>query len=202
LSKHTSCRAESFQGHQSARPGSLSLGSFLCCFTDSFFEKSSWTPLEYDEFATFADGSFGRQDRRLHRDATMRGNNETRVLLWFGMAMLSACSHSGPVLDFGSRPPSVSGTIAGIVSTTASSIPAQNRRVTVTNLQTGARYQTVTAVDGGYTLQVPTGTYRIELALEAGEAFVRRPSDTHIGNGDLDPHRDFVLTTAQQAQQR
>lgn len=82
------------------------------------------------------------------------------------MLMLSACSHPGPVLDFGSRPPLVGGTLAGIVSTT-SSISVQNRRVTVTDVQTAATYESVTDVDGGYTVQVPRGTYHIELALNA-----------------------------------
>lgn len=113
--------------------------------------------------------------------------------------MLSACSHPGPVLDFGSRPPLVGGTLAGIVSTT-SSISVQNRRVTVTEVQTAATYESVTDVDGGYTVQVPRGTYHIELALNAGEVCVRRPSDTHIGKGDLDSHRDFVITKMQRAQ--
>jgi hypothetical protein len=61
------------------------------------------------------------------------------------------------------------------------------------------KYETTTAVDGGYTIQVPKGTYRIEVALESGESVSKRPSDTHINKGDLDPHRDFVITGQQQA---
>lgn len=115
--------------------------------------------------------------------------------------MLTAC-HPGPVLDIGSHQPSVGGTIAGIVTTTASSVSAMNRRVTVTNVRTAAKYEATTAQDGGYTIQVPEGTYHIELALESGEAYAKRPSNTHINNGDLDPHRDFVVTTTQQTRGR
>jgi hypothetical protein len=63
-------------------------------------------------------------------------------------------------------------------------------------------YEATTGVDGGYTVQVPNGTYHIEVALAAGESFSKRPSDTHIDAGDLDPHRDFVITGKQQARGR
>ena len=106
----------------------------------------------------------------MHKDHDVRGITKTRLLICCGaFTLLSAC-HPGPVLDFGSRPPSVGGTIAGIVTTTDSSISATNRRVTVTNVRTATKYEATTAVDGGYTVQVPKGTYHIEVALEAGES--------------------------------
>jgi len=116
--------------------------------------------------------------------------------------MLSACSHAGPLLDFGSRPPSAEGTIAGMVSTADSGTPVINRRVIVTDVRSAAKYQVTTALNGGYTVQVPKGTYRIELALESGESYRTRPSDTRIGKGHLDLHRDFVITGTQQPQGR
>jgi hypothetical protein len=143
-----------------------------------------------------------RQVRRLHRNRDMRSITKTRLLLCGGaFTLLSAC-HPGPVLDFGSPPPSVGGTIAGIVTTTASSIPVVNRRVSATNVRTATMYEATTGVDGGYTVQVPNGTYHIEVALEAGESFSKRPANTHIDAGDLDPHRDFVITGKQQARGR
>ncbi len=75
-----------------------------------------------------------------------------------------------------------------------------NRRVTATNVRTAKTYEATTGVDGGYPVQVPKGTYHIDVALEAGESCSRRPSNTHIDAGDLDPHRDFVITGKQQAQ--
>ena len=115
--------------------------------------------------------------------------------------MLSAC-HPGPVLNFGSHDPSVGGTLAGMVTATASSISVVNRRVTVTELQTATKYETTIAANGGYTIQVPEGTYHIEIALEPGELYGKRPSDSHINNGDLDPHRDFVITGSRQTGNR
>jgi len=133
----------------------------------------------------------------LHKDHRVHGIIRVRLLLCCGAVTFSSACYPGPVLDL-SRPPWVGGTIAGIV-TTDSSISVTNRRVTVINVRTAVKYETTTAVDGGYTVQVPKGTYHIEVALEAGESVRKRPSDTHINKGDLDPHRDFVIA-GQQAQ--
>jgi len=67
-------------------------------------------------------------------------------------------------------------------------------------MRTATKYEATTGVDGGYTVQVPKGTYHIEVALKAGESCRKRPSDTHINTGDLDLHRDFVITGKQQAE--
>ena len=86
------------------------------------------------------------------------------------------------------------GTIAGLVSATDKSVALTGRKVTAIETTTNARYDTTTAANGGYTIQVPDGTYRIELELRAGETLSKRPGDTRVNNGDLDPARDFVVT--------
>ena len=129
---------------------------------------------------------------RLHGNHGVRDFINARWPVLLGILVLAAC-HPGPVLDFGTPPPSVGGTISGIVTTTASSITAENRHVTVTNVRTATKYEAQTAVDGGYTIQVPEGTYHIEVALEPGELYARRPENTHISKGDLDLHLDFVI---------
>ena len=138
---------------------------------------------------------FARRERvrHLHDHFNVRNFIKTPLPILWGILMLAACQHPGPVLDFGSRPPSVGGTISGIVTTTDSSISAENRQVTVTNVQTATRYQARTAIDGGYTIQVPEGTYHIEVALEPGELYTKRPENTHIDKSDLDLHLDFVI---------
>jgi len=128
----------------------------------------------------------------LHRDYGVRDFKNARWLVLLGIFILAAC-HPGPILDFGTPPPAVGGTISGIVSMADSSITAENRHVTVTNVRTATRYEAQTAVDGGYTIQVPEGTYHIEIALEPGELYARRPENTHISKGDLDLHLDFVI---------
>src|SRR6186713_2170594 len=77
-----------------------------------------------------------------------------------GAVTLIAC-HPGPVLDTTARQPSVGGTIAGIVSTSDSTVAVPSRIVTAIETTTGSRYEATTASNGGYTIQVPEGTYRI-----------------------------------------
>ena len=105
---------------------------------------------------------------------------------------LTAC-HPGPVLNTGPNPPSVGGTIAGLVTTADATIAVPSRKVTVTETTTGTRYEASTAANGGYTIQVPEGNYRIEVELRAGEVLAKQPDPTRVTNGDLDTGRDFEI---------
>jgi hypothetical protein len=98
----------------------------------------------------------------------------------------------GPVI--GGTPQQVGGTIAGIVSASGGTMALPGRKVTAINTATQARYDTTTAANGGYTIKVPEGTYRIDIELRAGETLAKQPGETHVNNGDLDPGRDFVIT--------
>jgi len=110
-------------------------------------------------------------------------------------AVITSClgCHPGPVLNTG-KELQVGGTISGRVSAADKTTPIVSRKVTVVNVSTGARLEATTAVDGGYTIKVPTGTYRIEVETRPGEVITKKPDDTHVSNGDLDPGRDFVIT--------
>ena len=113
----------------------------------------------------------------------------TNLLLTVGLLAAVGC-HPGPVI--GGSKPQVGGTIAGIVSTEGNN-PVVGRKVTAIDTTSGMRYEATTGVNGGYTIKVPQGTYRLEVALEPGEAVATQPKDTKIDNSDLDPHRDFVI---------
>ena len=105
----------------------------------------------------------------------------------------SACSRSAVI----SSDPElqVGGTIAGIVRATGGTVPLVTRKVTVINVKTGARFETTTGVNGGYTIKVPEqGRYRIEVELRDGEVVSKGPEETDINNSDLDPGRDFEIT--------
>jgi hypothetical protein len=112
-------------------------------------------------------------------------------------ALAAACGpgpmgRPGPVVN--AQPNKVGGTIAGIVKTADSSVAVPGRKVTVIEVKTGARHETTTAANGGYTIQVPEGTYRFEIELRPGETLSKKPDDTHVGNSDLDTTRDFIIT--------
>jgi hypothetical protein len=106
---------------------------------------------------------------------------------------LSAACHPGPVIDTSPKR-SVGGTIAGIVTTSDSTVAVPGRKVTAIEVSSGSHYDVTSGANGGYTIKVPEGTYRLEIELRGGEALAKRPEQTHINNGDLDPHRDFVIT--------
>ena len=107
-------------------------------------------------------------------------------------AMIVTACHPGPVVGAGSNL-NVGGTVAGIVST-ESKAPVPDRKVTAIETATGSRYDATTGVNGGYTIKVPQGTYRLELELREGERITRQPGETKVNKSDLDPQRDFVIT--------
>ena len=120
------------------------------------------------------------------------------VLLVCFAALAAACGpgpvgRPGPVVN--TQPNKVGGTIAGIVKTADSSVAVPGRKVSVIEVSTGARHDTTTGTNGGYTFQVPEGTYRFEIELRGGEVLAKQPEQTHVGNSDLDTSRDFVITT-------
>ena len=52
------------------------------------------------------------------------------------------------------------------------------RKVTAVNARTGARFETTTGVNGGYTIKVPEeGRYRIEVELREGEIVAKGPEE-------------------------
>lgn len=117
-----------------------------------------------------------------------------KLYVWAAVLCLAVgCAPRGPVLDTGPFPEGVGGTIAGSV-TASEATPIAGRRVTATNEATKARFETTTAVNGGYSMQVPSGTYRLDVELRPGETLSTRPDVTDVGVGDIDSARDFVVT--------
>jgi hypothetical protein len=109
---------------------------------------------------------------------------------------LVAC-HPGPVVTTDPKLP-VGGTIAGIVSS-QSKTAVVGRKVTVINTATGSKYEATTGANGGYTIKVPEGTYKIEVELNAGETITKQPGETKINKSDLDPRRDFIISGVKSA---
>ena len=107
---------------------------------------------------------------------------------------ISVVACRGPVIS--TQPElKAGGTIAGIVRGTDGSVALASRKVTAINAKTGARFETTTGTNGGYTIKVPdVGQYRIEVELREGEVVAKGPEVTEINNGDLDPGRDFEIT--------
>jgi hypothetical protein len=115
------------------------------------------------------------------------------IVILIAMAAAGCAAAHGPVLDTGEKPAGVGGTIAGIVRVAGSNQPLSGRKVTAIHATTGARYEASTATNGGYTMKVPIGRYRLEVELRAGESLAEQPSETEINTSDLDADRDFVV---------
>jgi Carboxypeptidase regulatory-like domain len=99
--------------------------------------------------------------------------------------------HPGPVVGTGLKLP-VGGTVAGIVSTDTKSAVV-GRKVTAVDVASGAKFDATTGANGGFTIKVPEGRYRLEIELLPGETVAKQPAETRINRSDLDPHRDFVI---------
>jgi hypothetical protein len=123
------------------------------------------------------------------------GTVKMRFALVLGTLILTAaCRDVVITTDPGLK---AGGTIAGIVRATDGSVPLVTRKVTAIHATSGARYETTTGVNGGYTIKVPeVGRYRLEVELREGEVIAKGPGETDINNGDLDPGRDFEITIA------
>ena len=89
--------------------------------------------------------------------------------------------------------PNPTGTISGMVTNSAGT-PLEGRRVSAIDLTTEQHYDATTAKNGGYTIKVPPGTYRIEIELQGSERVAKAPDVTKVNKSDLDPHRDIVIT--------
>jgi len=119
-----------------------------------------------------------------------------RVVVLLGVLLLSiGCGGGprGPILGTGEKPPGVGGTISGSVTAEDGTTALSSRKITAVNTATGERFDTSTATNGGYTIQVPKGTYRMEIELRAGETIAKQPNRVDINTGDLDASENFVV---------
>jgi len=125
-----------------------------------------------------------------------------RAILLTGALLVSATAcHHGRLMNGGEKL-HVGGTIAGVVTASDRGVPLAGRKVTAMELASGLKYEATTGVDGGYTIQVPRGKYRLNVELHDGETVAKQPAETQITNSDLDPHRDFVITAKVQSMVR
>ena len=121
----------------------------------------------------------------------------TRIALVVLLGGALACHHPGPAAG-GTKTPERTGTIAGIVSAVGggSGSGLAGRKVTAVDLASNARYDATTGADGGYTIKVPMGHYRLELELRPGETIQTKPDEVHISRSDLDSGRNFVVANS------
>lgn len=106
-----------------------------------------------------------------------------------------ACRRGVPAVDLGPKPPGAEGTITGIVRGPDGTSAMAGRTVEIVNDRTGERRSVQTGDNGGFTIKLPAGKYRLELPLKAGETIVKRPGLVDLDKGDIDSHIEFVLSS-------
>jgi len=115
----------------------------------------------------------------------------TLPLLLSAAILTSAACHPGSIVNTDPTP-SADGTIAGVIRSGAT--PVVGRTVTATDVATGRSFTAITAANGGYTIKVPAGKYKLDAELRPGETFAKRPDETTINKSDLDSGRDFEIS--------
>ena len=120
---------------------------------------------------------------------TLRTASAMVVLL----VLSSGCGarHGRPIIG-GSTIPNPTGTISGNVTTTAGT-PLEGRRVSAIDMATEQHYDATTASNGGYTVKVPPGKYRLEMELRGGDQLARQPDQINVTAGDVDETINFVV---------
>jgi hypothetical protein len=111
-----------------------------------------------------------------------------------GLLSVAACRRGVPVIDPGQPPPTTDGTISGRLTTRGDTARLVGRRVEVVNVQTGERRSVSSSSDGGFTVKVPPGKYRLQVELRPGEAISKGPETIDINPSDLDS--DIVIEIA------
>ena len=137
------------------------------------------------------NSSAGSDVPRTH-NVTREGVKRVALACVLAMAFTS-CAPRGPVLDTGTKP-ATSGTISGFVRIAGSNTPLGARKVTATDVASGAAFSVSTSGNGGYTMKVPMGKYRLSLELQPGETIVEAPGDLEINRSDLDAGRNFTVS--------
>lgn len=115
------------------------------------------------------------------------------IVLWlaFLVLLLMGCRTAAPPADVAGAPPRA--TVAGKVTGPLGSGPVAGRLVSAVEVTTGARYSAKTHLSGGFTLLVPPGRYRLEVALARAERVAEGPGTLDLAPGDFVRDADFVL---------
>ena len=109
-------------------------------------------------------------------------------------------SKTGAVATHNATP--ASERLAGTVRGSDATALVSGRTVAVVNVATGETRTTETGATGGFAIELPAGTYRVELALRDGETVVKRPDVVLLNHGGPDSHIEFVVAPATLARPR
>jgi hypothetical protein len=118
------------------------------------------------------------------------------IVLWLAVLvlLLLGCRTAAPPVDVSGALPRA--TVVGKVTGPLGTGPVAGRLVSAVEVATGARYSTKTYVTGGFTLLVPPGRYRLEVALARAERVAEDPGILELAPGAFVRDADLVLAGA------
>ena len=118
----------------------------------------------------------------------------TAVALLALVAIGPGCRTGQPIYDSTPEDQTTPGTIAGILRLGIGGDPVGGRRVTAVSLtDTSRRYSATTNVNGGFSIPVPPGKYRLEVDLKGAERILQTPGTIDINESDLDANREVAI---------
>jgi hypothetical protein len=118
------------------------------------------------------------------------GRVATAAALLLPLAMVR-CRSATPLLGAGDAP--AHGTVAGTVSGPTALGPVAERQVVAIELESGRRHSTKTNMLGAFSLLLPAGRYRLEVALAEGEEIIQAPGIIALDHGDVIADANVVL---------
>ena len=105
-----------------------------------------------------------------------------------------ACRTGQPLYDSTPEDQRTPGTIAGILRLGIGGDPVGGRRITAVALDDSSRrYTATTNVNGGFSIPVPPGKYRLEVDLRGSERILKSPGVVDINESDLDANREVAI---------
>ena len=120
-----------------------------------------------------------------------RSTGAAAMVLFLVLSSACGARHGRPIVG-GSVVPNPTGTVSGTVTNSAGT-PLEGRRVTAIQMTTEQHYDATTAQNGGYTIKVPPGRYRLEVELRGGDQLSKQPEQRQVNVGDVDAQLDFVI---------
>lgn len=106
---------------------------------------------------------------------------------------LAATGCTGVPVPATEKDPSAQGTLSGAVRGPGGVAPPAGRQVEAVDVETGRRYATETNTVGGFSLLLPPGRYRVEVALTSGETVVESPGIVTVEPSELVDEQDVTL---------
>jgi len=119
--------------------------------------------------------------------------NRVMALLPAFCLVVAPTGCSGVAVPAAEKNPSAKGTLSGAVRGPGGVAPPAGRRVEAVDAETGRRYTTETNAVGGFSMMLPPGRYRVDVALAAGETVVDSPGIVTVEPSELIDEQDVTL---------